>query len=90
MRSERSELITAIGIPGVDLVDYIDKGSIFGLTTITNRQSAMRGFQITTRRLDTTTTSQDIEEKVDLDVIYDECKVDVATARLYLQYTLTT
>ena len=49
---------------GVDLVESIDKGSIFGLETTTNRWSATRAFQITTHRLDTTTVREDISLSV--------------------------
>ena len=51
---------------GVALVDYIDKRSIFGLGYSTNRQSTMRGFQITTQRLDTTNAREDIKGNVNL------------------------
>jgi len=40
---------------GVALVQYIDKRSIFGVGSSTNRYSLTRGFQITTQRLDATT-----------------------------------
>ena len=47
---------------GVDFVESIDKRSVFGLDCSINRLSSMRAFQITTHRLHTTNSKEDIKE----------------------------
>ena len=48
-------------------VEAIGKRSIFPLESTTNRISSLSAFRITTQRLHTTTTREDMTEKVNLD-----------------------
>ena len=68
MRIWNVDLGRQIRILGVDLVQYIDKRSIFDVDYSTNRYNSSRGFQNDTHRLDTTAAREVREEKVDLDI----------------------